>query len=205
LAWLTRLRAWAGLHAQIVPISQLKNWMTEPEAIREIENHHGFSARQFRVVATGREVKSWDQPLIASSGPGRLSLVFQERDGVLQVLAQASYEIGFLEGAQLSTSICIPPGSLVRHDDPIGEALVGVIAEGKRALLLHRCRQSEEGGRFYQEENDYEIVWLDPSVQLPRSDDYRWMTLAQVRDLIRIPGIFSIEFRGVLALLLSYL
>jgi oxidase EvaA len=143
--------------------------------------------------------------LIASSGPGRLSLVFQERDGVLRVLAQASYEIGFLEGAQLSTSICIPPGSPVRHDDPIEEALVGLIAEGKRAFLLHRCRQSEEGGRFYQEENDYEIVWLDPSVQLPSSDDYRWMTLGQIRDLIRIPGIFSIEFRGVLALLLSYL
>ncbi len=83
--------------------------------------------------------------------------------------------------------------------------LIDLIAEATRAALLHRCRQSEEGGRFYQEENDYEIVWLDPAVELPASDDYRWLTLRQVRDLIRIPGIFTIEFRGALALLLRYL
>ena len=205
LSWLARLRAHAGHHAQVVPIPQLKNWLVQRESIREIDHCHGFEVRQFRVVATGREVKSWDQPLITSTAAGRLALVFQKRGTVLQVLVKASYEIGFLEGVQLSASISIPPGSAARDDDPVERVLIDLIADGTRATLVDQCRQSEEGGRFYREENDYELVWLDPSVVLPVTNDYRWLTLHQVRELIRIPGVFSIEFRGVLALLLTYL
>jgi oxidase EvaA len=177
----------------------------EPGVIREREREHGFCARQFAIHAAGREVTSWDQPLIDSDGVGRLVLAMQERGGVLRLLVKASHEIGFLEGVQRAASLTIPPGASPREDDRVEAVLLELLADGRRSRLVTRCRQSEEGGRFDRDENDYGIVVLDPAARLPESPLYRRVTLAQVRRLIPIPGTFSMEFRGVLALLLGYL
>jgi oxidase EvaA len=205
LRWLARLRAAAGLRTQILPIRELRNWVVEPDSIREVQVEQGFRARQFRVVALNREVSGWDQPLIDSAGIGRLTLVLQQRGGILRLLSKASYEIGYQEGVQLSASITRAPGAAAGGSDPVEDTLAQVIADGSRVILQHRCRQSEEGGRFYQDENDYEVVVIDAGVELPDSDGYRWLTLAEVRELMRHSGVFSMEFRGVLALLLAYL
>lgn len=205
LQWLTQLRVHCGLRTQLVRLEELANWEVGSNVIRERKLEHGFCARQFKVVATGREVRSWDQPLIDSSGVGRLTLVCQMRNNMLKFLVRASREIGFLEGVQLSASITILPGERGRTEDWVEQTLVELIAQENRIEIMHKCRQSEEGGRFFQDMNDYEIVMLDASVKLPESNDYRWITLSQIRRMIKIPGIFSIEFRGVFVLLIARL
>jgi oxidase EvaA len=65
--------------------------------------------------------------------------------------------------------------------------------------------QSEEGGRFYQDENRYEIVMLDAATLVPPSDEHQWMTLSQVMALKSVPGVLAIELRCVLVLLLKFL
>ncbi|MEN8174585.1 MAG: NDP-hexose 2,3-dehydratase family protein [Pseudomonadota bacterium] len=204
LAWLTRLRVRSSPRHTVLPLDALSNWNTGADVIEERTREHGFCARQYAVHAEGREVAAWDQPLIDSDGVGRLVLAMQERAGVLRVLVKASHEIGFLEGVQCGASVTIVPGEAPAASDPVEEALLAAIDDSNRVQVLHRCRQSEEGGRFYHDENDYEIVELDSSLRVPDSPFYRWMTLAQVRRLISIPGTFSMEFRGVLALLLHY-
>jgi oxidase EvaA len=202
-AWLARLRVRSSARHDVVPIDELQNWIVEPDAIRERVREHGFCARQFAVRAVGREVSAWDQPLIDSDGTGRLVLALQLRDGLLRVLIAARHEIGFLEGVQGGASVTIVPGERANPDDRVEAVLLAAIASG-RARVLHSCRQSEEGGRFWHDENDYEIVEVDPGLELPASPFHRWLTLAQVRRLIGVPGTFSMEFRGVLALLLHY-
>ena len=97
--------------------------------IREREREHGFCARQFAIHAAGREVASWDQPLIDSDGVGRLVLALQERGGVLRVLVKASHEIGFLEGVQCAGSVTVPPGASPQADDPVEAALLELLAD----------------------------------------------------------------------------
>lgn len=205
LHWLASLRVRCGLRTRIIDLKDLQNWVVEKDCIREREVEHGFSARQYRVTAIGREVKSWDQPLILSNSVGRVMLVGQVRKGVLHFMVKANQEVGFLEGIQLSASVIISPGETCRTEDRTERVLIDHVADGNKTTVLNHCRQSEEGGRFYKEENDYEIVLLDPDAQLPDSDFYRWVTLSQIRRLIQIPGVISIEFRGVLALLLAYI
>lgn len=205
LAWLQRLRVRASVRHSVLPLSALRNWVVEPDVIRERERERGFCARQFAIHAAGREVAAWDQPLIDSDGVGRLVLALQERRGVSRVLVKASHEIGFLEGVQCAASVTVAPGASPQSGDPVEAALLESLADGRRSLLVAGCRQSEEGGRFQRDENDYQIVMLDPGTRLPESPFYRWLTLAQVRRLIQVPGTFSMEFRGVLALLLAHL
>ena len=204
-AWLTRLRVGAGLRTKIIPITELGNWVIEGDCIRERDRAYGFSVRQFRVVARGREVSAWDQPLVDSDDTGRLSLISQVRSGVLHFLLKASHEVGYLEGVQLSTSIFQAPGGRVDGLDAMEQSLTDLVEAPERATVHAACRQSEEGGRFYLDENDYEIVELDRAVEVPSSPCYRWVTLAQIRRMIQIPGLLSIELRNTLALLLAYI
>jgi dTDP-4-dehydro-6-deoxy-alpha-D-glucopyranose 2,3-dehydratase len=205
LRWLTQLRVRCALRTWVVPIHELQNWTIEKDAIREKRKEVGFAARHFAVVAYGREVPFWDQPLIDSDGVGLVSLVSQRRGGVLQFLLQASHEIGFLEGVQLSASVCVPPGQDVSYDNPVERELARRIDDLDHTIIHLECCQSEEGGRFYQDENRYQVVELAEGVALPESEYYRWVTLGQIKQLVRIPGILAIELRGALALLLSYL
>ena len=134
-----------------------------------------------------------------------MSLICQEKDNVLHFLVKASHEIGFLEGVQISSSISITPGGDVNSEDLVERFLIEKINLNKNVKIIQRCRQSEEGGRFYQDENDYEIILFDPSIAIPESDYYRWTTLSQLRELVKIPGILSMEMRGVMSLLLAYI
>ncbi len=204
--WLARLRVRCALRTQVLPIAQLRNWVIEPDRIRERERVQGFSARQFRVNALHREVSGWDQPLIDSDGVGHIVLACQERAGVLHFLLKASCEIGFLEGVQLSATVMAAPGARTDPgDDPIEQEVLGRSESGDGVRMIASCRQSEEGGRFYRDENDYLVLLLDPAISLPASDFYRWLTLGQIRKMIEVPGTFSMELRGVLVLLLRWL
>ncbi len=205
LRWLAQLRVRCSLRSQVLPIPALRNWTIEVGEIREKQREAGFAARHFVVIARGREVPSWDQPLIDSDGTGLVSIVSQERNGVLQFLIKASYEIGFLEGVQLSSSICVNPGQTVCPENPLEYELFRRIEERDGVIVHAECHQSEEGGRFYRDQNRYQIVELTEGVVLPASENYRWMTLGQIRQLIRIPGTLSIELRGALAILLSWI
>ena len=205
LAHLMKLRVRCAIRHTVVPIHQLGNWNVYPDRIAEITPRLNYVARQFRVRALGREVGEWDQPLIESHSAGRLTLVCQQRDGALHFLLQCSHEIGYLEGVQFSTSIAIPPGESVEGAGEMEKRLIDLAGDSDRSTTHLSCRQSEEGGRFYLDENDYSLVELDPAVSLPDDEDYVWVPLAQIRRLRHIPGALSMELRGALTMLLHYL
>lgn len=204
LHWLAKLRSYAAIRHQIIPLDQVSNWVIDETIIKEIQNKKGFAIRQFEIVAIGREVSTWDQPLIDSIGVGLVSLFCQNRDGILQFLVKADYEEGYLEGVQISATISIPPGEIVDINDPIQRGLSELLQTSDNCSIVISCRQSEEGGRFYQDQNDYSIVELDQGLELTLDDDYRWLTLKQIKQLINIPGVFAIEFRNAITLLLAY-
>lgn len=203
--WLSRLRAQLGLRNRIIGLEKLLNWDIDDFSIQERTPRLGFAIRQFKVTAKGREVDSWDQPLIDSSGAGQLTLVCQEKNGLLHFLVKASKEVGYLEGIQLSPSVTIAPGENGTESDPVESALRNLIDDESKCVILQQCCQSEEGGRFFRDEVRYQLVLLESGLTLPASDLYRWLTLNQIRRLIRISGVFSIEFRGALTLLMAYL
>lgn len=203
--WLGGLRAFASIRQQLIAIDQVSGWSVTASTIEETTRRFGFTVRQFSIQARGREVSSWDQPLVDSDGVGIVALLCQVRDGVLRFLIKANYELGYLEGVQLSTTIAIPPGEQLDTEDSIQRNLYDMVRSGERCSVKISCRQSEEGGRFYQDENEYSVIELDPGVELELSEDYRWLTLKQVKGLIRTSGVFAIEFRDTITLLLKYI
>jgi oxidase EvaA len=147
---------------------------------------NGVRVRQIRVTVRGREVPSWDQPILDSSGEGNVLLACGRIDGVLHFLFRARSEPGLHDHVELAPTVVVEPGgkSDVRIDGT-------VVAE---------CRQSEEGGRFYRDTNLYQIVDVGKAYDA----DY-WLTLGDIRTLLDEPGWLTNEARSALSLLLPWL
>lgn len=167
---------------------------TAPSAARVSLNevpleHRQFRVRHVRVTARGREVPTWDQPIIDSTGEGLVELTCGRRDGILKFLFAPASEPGLHNRIELGPSRCVAPG----------EARTARAANGK---LLLECRQSEEGGRFFQDTNHFRIIDVGDATDTPGA---YWLPLGTVQRLLRHGGWFTNEARSALALLLTWL
>ena len=59
--------------------------------------------------------------------------------------------------------------------------------------------QSEEGGRFYHATNRYQVIDVGEDVPLDVPDDFRWMTVRQITDLLEYSNYVNIQARSLLA------
>jgi oxidase EvaA len=147
---------------------------------------NGVRVRQIRVSVRGREVPAWDQPILDSSGEGKVILACGRIDGVLHFLFRARPEPGLHNRVELTPTVVVEPGS---HED-----------SHVRGTVVAEVRQSEEGGRFYRDTNLYQIVDVGDAF-----DAEHWLTLADVRQLLDEPGWLTNEARSALSLLLPWL
>jgi len=90
---------------------------------------------------------------------------------------------------------CIPHN---RHTPPPFFAEIVHAPEGAVHL---RTVQSEEGGRFYQDERDLLVVELPADAPCDDHPEYMWMTLGDIKVLIATAGVVNIELRSLVACL----
>jgi len=195
--WMNQTRSLDTRNVQEVPLNQLPGWQ-----ISEDEIHHQdglfFSVIQVKVHAGDREVADWDQPLIATEHRGNIVLFCKEEDGVLNFLFRAAPEIGTATGAELQPTICFDN----EGDTEIPNAIARLLNDENHVDRL-RFEASDEGGRFYQCISQFDVLRLEDSVDPQLPDDYCWLTLAQIRELVRSSDFVSDESRSILSLALA--
>ena len=79
-----------------------------------------------------------------------------------------------------------------------------ILINSKRNQNRHVFK-SEEGGRFFRDENDYLVVEAPEERDIDTTDRFRWMTLGQIKALLAAPGIFTNEARSIFSLLMRYI
>ncbi len=178
---------------EIVPLDKLNGWKLTDEGISPGDGKP-FVVRQIKVLARGREVSLWDQPVIESAGEGRFDLVCGRRDGTLCFLFRPQIEMGLYNSVELGPSVIMEPGHELLEDNPLDRPGAEVVIE---------CRHSDEGGRFYHDSSVYRIIDVGDAYDVP--DNYQWLSLEQIRILLDEEGWFTNEARGVLSLLLAWL
>jgi dTDP-4-dehydro-6-deoxy-alpha-D-glucopyranose 2,3-dehydratase len=67
--------------------------------------------------------------------------------------------------------------------------------------IRHSSLQSEEGGRFFHEQNRHLIVEADERFPLECPENYQWMTLSQLLTFARFNNYLNIQARSLLATL----
>lgn len=167
-------------------IADMPGWRMADEGIFEAQGNQGFDVGYFQVEALRREVARWQQPLIVSRSEGCARLLCRVLAGVFEVCVRVGAEPGLQTGKALLPSDLRYPGA----------AGGAPLLEGK--VLLH-TRESDEGGRFFQDASRYEVVQVAPGFEAEGC----WLRLSELKWFLACSQFCSIQLRVLSSLLLG--
>ncbi len=186
--------------ARLIPLWKLPEWSltdTELSCLKPAP----FKIIFCQVTAEGREVHQWTQPLAAPVGWGTLALVqcCGERP---RYLVRLTAEPGSRDGVEFGPTIQREP---VRVTWEPQDAVSRLVEERMKSGhgVLRDVLLSEEGGRFYQEENRNVLLSVDETDLPPLPEDCALMEYSTLNRLVQSGGAVNIQLRNLLTLLLS--
>lgn len=198
LSWLTSLKCKYELNVTPIPLSEVEHWCTTDLAI-EHEDGRFFKVIAAQVEINNREVKTWCQPLVAPVQQGLTAFVIKKINGTFHFLVQGKVEPGNFDIVEMAPTVqCITDNYTGKNNQPFVEYVLNAKPEQIRVDTL----QSEEGGRFYQEQNRNLIVEADeqfPVDNLP--ENYIWVSFQQLMLFLHFNNYLNIQSRSLISLI----
>ena len=197
--WFTDLKMKYELEVNNIPLREVNNWVIDKYEIRHEQNKY-FKVIGVNVEISNREVKSWDQPLVEPTQEGICAFIMKEINGVLHFLLQAKIECGNFDIIELAPTVQCLTGNYNTPDSKATLPFLDYVLNGEGEIIIDTL-QSEEGGRFYQEQNRSMIILVGNDFDTNVPERYTWMTLRQMKAFIRFNNFLNIQARSLLSLL----
>lgn len=146
----------------------------------------------------GREVTHWRQPLFAANGIALFGLFCCDDEGVMKFLVKIKPEIGCFDGVELGPTI---QRETCGEEDPdkIEAYFLKKLSEKKDVIADSLL--SEEGGRFYQEQNRNAIICVEKEELGELPPGYIWSDYGTLNILTQVNNCLNIQLRNLLSLL----
>jgi oxidase EvaA len=197
LMWLTSLKSKYDLTVTSKSIMNLNSWIVSDTDIHHVSNSF------FKVIATNvkisnREVSSWSQPLILPAQQGLICFVIKFINNTLHFLVQAKVEPGNFDIVELAPTVQCMTGSYEDFEQvPFLKYVLNATAE----QILHDSLQSEEGGRFYHEENRNMLILADESINDNLPLNFKWISFSQLTTFLKFNNFLNIQARSLISLI----
>jgi dTDP-4-dehydro-6-deoxy-alpha-D-glucopyranose 2,3-dehydratase len=192
-SWFTEVCATHNVHTERIPLAEVAGWYRLSDEIRHEHGLH-FKVVAVSVRASNREVAQWTQPMFEPCGIGVVAFVVRRVGGEFHVLAHARAEPGFVDVVEIGPTVQYQPSSYPDGKPPFADLVLRAPAQ----RIHFDAVLSEEGGRFYRAENRYVVVETDEDVpNIP--EDYRWLSLGQLSDLLAHRNYLNIQARTLVA------
>ncbi len=154
-----------------------------------------FTIEGLQVETGGVPLRS--QPVINQPEIGILGIVVKEFDGVLHCLMQAKMEPGNVNTLQLSPTVQATRSNYTKvHKGHTTRYLEHFVGPGRGDVLVD-VLQSEQGSWYWRKRNRNIVVRVDEQVEL--TDDYRWLPLPLIHELLRVDHLVNMDARTVLS------
>ncbi|MEU4209218.1 NDP-hexose 2,3-dehydratase family protein [Streptomyces sp. NPDC026206] len=200
LSWLAGLKTRREREVKRIPLSEVRDWRRTPEEIAHVRGRH-LRVLAVSVLAGNREVTSWTQPLLAAQRQGLAAFVIRWSGGAPQVLVQGLSQPGTFDVTELAPTVqCVTDGCT---DLPQPPPFLDYVLSAPADRVRYSAVLSEEGGRFHERANRYLIVEADASFPREVPQEYRWLTLSQVKRFIGFSNHFDVEARTLVSCLQS--
>ena len=184
-----------------INFNELNEWSINNGKISRNDNKF-FEVIGCEIKINNREVKSWSQPMIRPTQNGLCMLLSTFHNGVLYFLFQAKVECGNLDIVELAPTVQTLIGDYRKSNQ--NEIPFLNYLNHPKSNIIFDAFQSEEGGRFYEEENRNILIYVEDCYKNPIPDDYFWMSIPLVNSLIKHNNIFNIQSRSILSTLHYY-
>lgn len=180
-----------------VPLFDLQDWKMENGEFYHV-NGYPFKLIFCNIAIEGREVTEWKQPLFAATGIATFGLICCDDDGMLKFLIKVKPEIGCFDGIEIGPTIQEEAGSIVVED--CVTSLFREKLERKEGILVD-VLLSEEGGRFYREQNRNVIISIQKGEIPAVPKGYVWSDYGTLNILTQINNCLNIQLRNLLSIL----
>ncbi len=205
IEWFKEKRKESDMIVEEIPINDLDKWNTDNNSGNITHESGGF----FEVIGVkvsntfDREVgkKGWTQPMIAKNPGGILGILMKRIDGVPHYLLQAKAEPGNIGKLQLSPTLQATTSNLLKAHGGMKPLFAEYFDEPKNAKIIYAKWQSEDGGRFHLKSNYNMIVEVDENEVLDMPDSFIWVTLYQIKQLLKIENFVGPHIRGIISYL----
>jgi oxidase EvaA len=198
LSWVQRRNREVVVQVKPTPFRSLKNWSFDP-ATGNLRHDSGkfFSIEGIRVAVDDGRQREWTQPIINQPEIGYLGIIAQEIDGVLCFLLQAKIEPGNVNNVQLSPTLQATRSNYTQIHKGKRPRYLEFFQQAKPAQIILDQLQSEQGARFLRKRNRNIILKVDEAI--PLTDDFRWLTLGQIKALMNVDNTVNMDTRTVLS------
>lgn len=197
--YINNYKMFAEPKKRFVPLHELKGWRMYDERI-SCEGNYPYQVIFCDIAIEGREVKQWTQPLFEAMGIATFGLICCEQEGVLKFLTRAIPELGCFDGIELGPTVQREAISLPGHQETqIDHFFFDRLSQGKGVFFDHLL--SEEGGRFYHEQNRNVLMRVKED-ELPKlPEGYFLLDYRTLNELVQVNNTLNIQLRNLLSLL----
>lgn len=198
--WLKKLNEVTLFQNTFISFAEMKGWYFDDGKNLRHQSGKFFSIEGINVkIINENEVKEWNQPIINQPEVGILGIICQKRCGILYFLLQAKIEPGNINKVQISPTVQATRSNFTQvhggRKPPYLEYFLSL--EGKK--IVADQLQSEQGARFLKKRNRNIIIEIEENEEIMLLVNYCWLTLAQIKRLIKQDNIINMDTRTVLS------
>ncbi len=195
---INNFKMYANRRSELISLRDLSNWeITDNEII--CKDPYDFKVVYCQIEIEGREVRCWDQPLVEAIGMAVFGLFTCVDKGCRYFLVKAKSEVGCFDEIELGPVVQMEPSNPGNNLDEIEKLLMEKLEKGEG--VLNDVILSEEGGRFYHEQNRNVIIEIDKDEVGPLPKGYFWVRYSTLNRIVQFNNFLNIQLRNLTSLL----
>lgn len=203
IQWITSLKFKYELDVTPIGISEMQNWVYDGKTIHH-ESGKYFDVMGCRVEIGNREVVSWDQPMVRSAQEGLMGFIVKKINDIYHFLVQAKLESGNFDIVEMAPTVQCLTGNYRKGKNEYTIPYLEQILNAPKDKIWYSSYQSEEGGRFFQEQNLNIIVEVGEEFPIEVEENYCWLTLNQMLSFVTYNNYLNIAARSLLSAISFY-
>ena len=195
LNWITKHKCYYELQITQKPIKEIKKWNINHNEIVHVDNLY-FKIIGTEIQINNREVKTWNQPLIVPLQTGVFAFIIKNINNTIHFLVQAKVEPGNFDIIELAPTVQCITGS---YADTSKVPFLNFILNSPNKSILYDTLQSEEGGRFYKEENRNMIIEVNENFKENIPENFMWISFNQLTLFLKFNNYLNIQSRSLIS------
>lgn len=197
ITFLTQLKSTYDLEIKQIPLARMKKWNIGDEEIYHQDRKY-FKVIGVNVEIGNREVINWSQPIVEPAQNGLCAFVCREINGILHFAVQAKLECGNHDIIEFAPTVQCLTGNY-RHTNEGHIPFLEYVLNATTDQIAFDALLSEEGGRFFREQNRNMIIIAGDEIANKLPEKYIWMTLNQLHTFLKFNNFLNVQSRSLIS------